>query len=81
MIFLATYLPECVSDDSEGFVETVYRKTAERLRKGNVFDAITVFVARSLVPPLAQLERVGMQIDACVATLEFYKQRYFTLSG
>ncbi len=77
IVFLATYLPECVSDTSEGFVEMVYKKTTERLRKGNAFDAITVFVTRSLIPPLAQLERLGMQIDACVATLEFYKQRYF----
>lgn len=80
IVFLATYLPESVSDTSEGFVEMVYKKTTERLHRGNAFDAITVFVARALIPPLAQLERLGMQIDACVATLEFYKQRYFTSS-
>ena len=78
MLFLATYLPERVSANADGFVETVYRQTAGRLRTENLFDSLTVFVARSFIPPLAQLERLGMQIDACVATLETYQQRYFT---
>lgn len=80
LVFLATYAPETVSDDAEGFVEIVYRKTAEKLSRNNLFDVLTLAVTRSLIPPLARLEKVGMQIDACLATLELYKQRYPALS-
>jgi hypothetical protein len=75
MVFLATYLPESVSDDAEGFVEIVYRKTTEQLRKRG--DLYVVFT-RQVIAPLAKLERLAEQIDACRATLEFYQQRYFT---
>lgn len=74
MVFLATYLPQCVSNDSEGFVEIVYRKAAEQLHKrGNVYVSLT----RWIISPLAKLEKVAEQIDACTATLELYKQKYF----
>lgn len=75
MVFLATYLPASVSDDAEGFVEIVYRKTTEQLRKrGNLYVVFT----RQVIPPLAKLEQLAEQIDACRATLEFYQQRYFS---
>lgn len=77
MLFLATYLPDCVSDTSEGFVEIVYRKANELLsqtqRKGGIFVSFT----RLVFSPLAALEKVGMQVNACIATLEFYRQKYF----
>jgi hypothetical protein len=78
MVFLATYLPESVSDDSEGFVEIVYRKTAERMHRDNPFDLFTTFVARTFIPFLAQIEKLALQIDACIATLESYQQKYFS---
>ncbi len=82
MLFLATYLPQTISDTPDGFVETVYRNTQERLRRlprKSLFDAITVSVTRSLIPWLADLERLGMQMDSCITILELYKQRHFTL--
>jgi hypothetical protein len=73
LVFLATYLPEMVADTPNNFAETVYRKTRELLRKKSPFDIATVFVARTLIPYLAQIEKLGMQIDACTATLEGYQ--------
>ena len=78
MVFLATYLPKRVSDDEEGFVTVVYRKAQEQLRKrGDLFVTFT----RMVIGPLARIEKVAEQIDACVATLEFYKQKYFPASA
>ena len=74
MVFLATYLPESVSDDSNGFVEMVYRKAHEQLRKRR--DIFVVFT-RLVISPLSRLEKLAEQIDACIATLELYKQRHF----
>jgi len=78
MVFLATYLPERVSNDEEGFFEVVYRKAQEQLRKrGDLFVVFT----RMVIAPLARIEKIAEQIDACVATLEFYKKKYFTPSS
>jgi hypothetical protein len=74
MVFLATYLPESLSDDAEGFVEIVYRKMTEQLRKR---DNVYVSFTRQILHSLAELEKLAEQIDACRATLEFYQQRYF----
>jgi hypothetical protein len=75
MIFLTTYLPEHASDDSEGFAKIVYRKAIEDLHgRGDVFVEITRF----LVSPLARLEKLAAHTDACIATLELYKQKYLT---
>lgn len=77
MVFLATYLPESVSEDHEGFVERVYKKAAEELhRRGDIY----VYLTRMLISPLAKLEKLAAQINACIATLDFYKQRYFSAS-
>jgi hypothetical protein len=38
MVLLATYLPQSVSDDEEGFVETVYRKAATQLQQRSNFS-------------------------------------------
>lgn len=76
MVFLATYLPLSVSDE-EGFVEVVYRKAAAELRQRSNFS---VWLARRVIAPLAELEKLAAQMDACVATLELYKQKYFKSS-
>lgn len=74
LVYLAAHLPECLTSTSDGFIEMVHQKTAERLRRrGDIFVATTRF----LIPHLAQLEKLTDQIDACIATLESYKQRYF----
>jgi hypothetical protein len=78
LVFLATYLPECVADDAEGFVETVYRKTNEQLRSRS---DVYVLLTRWIISALAKLEKLAEQIDACRATLAFYKQKYFTNLG
>jgi hypothetical protein len=75
MVFLARYIPQTVSDDEEGFVEAVYRKAAAELRQRSNFS---VWLARWAIVPLAELEKLAAQIDACVAILEFYKRKYFT---
>lgn len=78
LVFLAIYLPECVEDNSDGFVAVVHKKTAEELRKrGDVY----VLFTRWVISPLAKLEKLAAQIDACPITLEVYKQKYFALSG
>lgn len=71
MVFLATYLPQLVSGEGEGFVEAVYKNTRIPLQRRNNFS---VWLARRVITPLAELERLAAQIDACVATLESYKQ-------
>lgn len=74
LVFLATYLPACLSDSSDGFIEMVYRKMTERQRKrGDAF----VITTRLLLSYLAKLEKLADQIDACIATLEIYRQQYF----
>ncbi|GAC1369526.1 MAG: hypothetical protein NVS2B12_18510 [Ktedonobacteraceae bacterium] len=75
LVFLATYLPQSVSGDEEGFVEAVYRKTIIPLQQRTNF---AVWLTRRIIAPLAELEKLAAQIDACVATLEVYKQDYFT---
>lgn len=74
MVFLAIYLPQSLSGDEEGFVEAVYRKTAAELRQRSNFS---VWLTRRIIAPLAELETLAAQMDACVATLEFYKRKYF----
>ena len=78
MVFLATYLPENVSDDAEGFVAIVQRKSAVELYQRSNFS---VSLARLVIAPLANFEKLAAQIDACATTLESYKQKYFTVSG
>jgi TIR domain len=73
LVFLATYLPQSISEE-DGFVEIVYRKAAEQLRQRNNFS---VWLARQVIAPLAELEKLASQMDACVATLELYQQKYF----
>jgi hypothetical protein len=77
MVFLATYLPERVSDDAEGFVEMVYQKVNGELHNRASF---TVSLTRLLLPFLGKLEKLAIQIDACTATLELYLQKYLTKS-
>jgi TIR domain len=74
IVLLATYLPQLVSTDEEGFVEAIYRKAATQLQQRSNFS---VWLARRVIAPLAELEKLAMQIDACVTTLELYKQEYF----
>lgn len=77
LVFLATNLPEMTTDTPKNFAETVYNKTQALLRKKSPFDIATVFVARTLVPYLAQTEKLGMQVNACIATLEDYQKLHF----
>lgn len=72
--FLALYLPERLTSDEEGFAEAVHRKTSTQLHERD--DPFVLFT-RMVVARLARFERIAEQIDACVATLEFYKRKYF----
>lgn len=74
MVFLAMYLPQVISPDEDGFVETVYRKAATTLQQRS---DLFVWITRRIITPLAGLEKLAAQIDACVATLEFYKRKDF----
>ena len=56
----------------------VYRKSAEELRKRS---DVYVAIARFFISPLAKLEKLAAQIDACAATLEWYKQNFLRESG
>jgi hypothetical protein len=76
LVFLAIYLSECVSDNPDGFVAIVHKKTDEELRRrGDVY----VLFTRWVISPLAKLEKLAAQIDACTTTLEVYMQKYFGL--
>jgi TIR domain-containing protein/trypsin-like peptidase len=73
IVFLATHLTQPVPNE-EGFRETVHRAAAEQLRQRSNFS---VRVARGAFPSLAEYEKLAAQIDACIITLELYKQKYF----
>lgn len=77
LVFVATYLPESATNGDEGFVERVYKKTREQLQKRA--DPYVTFT-RLVLSPLAKLEQLAEQIDACRATLEFYQQKYYPTS-
>jgi hypothetical protein len=42
---------------------------------------VYVSFARWIISPLAKLEKLAEQIDACTTTLELYKQKYLTQDG
>ncbi len=77
MVFLTTYLPECVSDGSEGFVAIIQGKAALELHQRS---NPSVSLARRVFSPLAKSEKLAAQINACVSTLELYRQRHFPAS-
>jgi hypothetical protein len=77
LVFLAAFLPACLSENASGFVEVVSRKAAEELRKRGTFS---VSLTRMLIGPLARLEKLAAQIDGCSSTLETYRQTYFPAS-
>lgn len=77
MVFLANYLPRYASDDAEGFVAIVQGKSSVELGQRN---NPPVSLARWIISPLAKFEKLAAQIDACAATLEFYKQKHFPAS-
>jgi hypothetical protein len=75
MMFLARYLPERAKSDAEGFIAIVQREVAVELHQRGGFSVV---LARLVISPLAKLEKLTAQINACVATLELYQQKYFT---
>ena len=78
IVFLTRYLPERVKNDSEGFVAIVQREAAAELhRRSDVYVAF----ARWVLSPLEKLEKLAAQINACTATLELYRQKYFPDAG
>ena len=74
LVFLATHLPETVSEASEGFVESIHQKARVALHERS---DIYVSIARTFISPLARMEELAAEIDACISTLTFYKQKYF----
>lgn len=78
IVFLATYLPERVADDAEGFAQTVHRRSIVELQqRSDLFVSFT----RWVISPLAKLEKLGALVNACTATLESYRQKYFPISA
>lgn len=77
MVFLTNYLPESVSGGADGFVAIVQGKSAVKLRERE--DPFVSFT-RLVISSLAKFEKLAAQIDACAATLEMYKQKYFSAS-
>jgi hypothetical protein len=58
------------------FEGAVYRETSRLLNKTTFYDQFSIMVGNLLLPLLRRVDKILARTNACITTLEAYRQRY-----